>query len=248
MTRFKETLLMWLSSRRRGERLVHARLDALRGEEALSAADDAWLEQRLKTDPELRAYFEEQKALQEFLRPTPPIEAPTGFAARVVQAAEVRPRESLPELGGSLANDASDERWMPWVWATGAVAAVVVVAVMVQVPERPSPVSAGRLEVSGPTVAGATAPDFEVRAPGVGAARARSMIVSLARRHGGQPTEELTTQGRTDQGALLVRLPRSELVPIMRDLARSGTFKVTPLRSEPMPPDVQTVVLRFVLD
>ena len=247
----------WLSPRYRAERLIMARLDARRGDGHIEANDEAWLDRRLDADLSLRRFAAEQEALQALLygtRSGP--SAPGDFAARVVQAAKTsaevgvggRPSDAIVgaaktsidvRVGARPAEDAGGA----WVWALGgaAVAAVALLVVFARL-DRVTPVGGlqGELEVSGQSGGTLVRPDFMIRAPGIGAAQARLHIVSIVKRHHGM----MTTEGES----LQVRLPREELVPVMQDLAKAGPFKVTPLRQGPMPPDVQTVVLRFRLD
>ena len=249
MNGFIDTVQKWVAPRRYAERIIHARLDAERGEGEVSAGDEAWLERRLASDRELRIYAEEQTALQATLRRSS-TRAPTGFAERVRLAAQSRPKDSLPDLEPSRAGNRLDASQgdraasvRPWaVAAATAAAAAVIVTVVVRPPEPAATgvLPAAKLEISGPASQAPDAPDFLIRSPGVGAARAQAQIVQILKRHGGDPTHK--------QDALLVRLPRAELVPALQELGRTGTFKVTPLRQAPLPPSVQTVTLRFDLD
>ena len=238
-----DTLQRWWTSRRRAERLIQARLEAQRGGAGLSATDETWLEARLARDPELQIYWQEQQALQALLtdQRRASVGAPEGFSARVLMAAKSRPKQSLPGLDGPAAEGRSDERSTPWVWVTAAGAvAVALIAVVVQPPAPVAPVPSTPVAVSGQSGSGLLAPDFVVRAQGIGAAQARAQIVTIVEQHGGRIAE--------DDGALQARLPRAELVPAMQKLAKSGTFKVTPVKPGAVPAETDTVVLRFVLD
>lgn len=251
MTRLNDTWQKWFAPRRRAERLIQARIDARRGEGHVDPVDEAWLEAQLSKDESLRAYQRTQEALQALIAPEvceasrssgARIRAPEGFAARVLLASASRPKKSLPTFDGPEMGAVRDEgRTSWWLGAVGVAAMTALSAVViVGQPGRPTSLPGPGLEVSGSSNLQPVEPDFVIRAPGVGAAQARVQVVAIIERHGGLPTD--------DQGALWVRLPRAELVPAMQALAKTGTFKVTPVRDGPLPPDVTSVVLRFVLD
>ncbi|MEL6185492.1 MAG: zf-HC2 domain-containing protein [Myxococcota bacterium] len=197
------------SPHRRAERLIDEAQES-----PLSAEDRRWLDAHLETCARCRAYqrrrvrlFEAlEQARQEGLR------APEGFVERVrIAAAAGRAPAPAPE-------PALGVRWL----AAGVGAATLALAVFGGAYWSPG-TGTGGVQVGG---AGALVardhPNLVIRAPGLGAARFRSLVTELVSRYQGQ------VDG--DGEALTAEVPRSSLVRFLADLEQQGGFEVDLLR------------------
>jgi hypothetical protein len=160
--------------------------------------------------------------------------APVGFAGRVMLAAKTRKVEAVEEPRGSM-NPFSQ-------WAIGAAMVVVVlVAAGVLFKTVPGDANAHKAKtvIAGNGLDVEDAPHFIVRAPSIGAAKARSEIIKVVEARGGT---------FSDSGdAIMVRIPRSELVAVTKALASRGSFRMNKADAGELPPDLETIVLRFEL-
>lgn len=236
MTRIQNTLLSVFAPHARAERLVDARLDAHRASPALEASDEAWLDAHLEACDDCRAMAEARAEAVAALRQAPKLRASEGFAARVAAAARAEAEAGRREAHAAPPRLEPVRRpFTQWAFAGAAVAATVTFAVLVG-PNSRAP--EGTVEVSGAAAVAAEAPDFDVRAPSLGAAELRAVVSKIATAHAGQV--------EPSGSALTVRIPRAELVGMLRDLSRAGEVSVTP-RSE-LDPEKDSVVLRVSLD
>lgn len=221
----------------RAERLIDAQLDAARGEGVLSDADETWLERHIAECVDCRAVREERRALLGVMADHADVEAPEGFAGRVLMAAKARGREA--PVAEEIHEPVLGRRY-----ALGGLAAVAaglgLFAFAASHQPEPALSTKGQVHVMGRAAEIDVAPHFTVRAPGIGAAQLRAQIAEIATQHGG----ELVTA----EGAVLVHLPRAELVGVVQDLARRGRYKVSRADGEDVGPDVETIVVRFELD
>ena len=224
------------SVHQRAERLIDDERDASRGEGALTRDDAQWLDEHLAVCEACRAFREERAELFEVMRAAAPLRAPAGFAERVIAAAkssseeapvvELAPRPFTGRLAlGSLALAAAAAGL--FFFASGA-------------PTSGPAGTTNPVQVSGHAIERAEAPHFLVRAPGVGAAQVRAQIAVIVDRHDGQ----LTGQGDD----VLVRIPRAELIGVMKDLASRGRFKVQKAAGGELDADVESIIIRFELD
>lgn len=231
MTRIQDSLRALFAPHLHAERLIDARLDARRGGPPLDAEQAAWLEAHLEGCVRCQQVAEARAEVVQALTQTPPLRAPEGFAARVLEAARAESRAPAP-----VRYEPERRPWLQWGFAGAAVAATVAFAVMVRPPGAPS--EGPGVEVSGAAAVAAEAPDFDVRAPGLGAAEIRAVVSRIASAHSG------TVEG--SKRVLTVRIPRAELVGMLRDLSRAGEVSVTP--RDKLDPERETVVLRVNLD
>lgn len=229
MTAMQHTLATYLWPHRRAETLMDARLDAGRQAPELEASQAAWLQAHLEGCPRCKQRSQDHQDVVESLRGEAALRAPDGFAARVLIAARAQE--------GSRASAPTGPRFVWGQWAAGgaAVAAALAFAVFVGPHEK---LPNGPVEVSG-TSAGRTAePDFLVRAPSMGAAEIRTRFSEIAQAHEGEVT--------VSEKNLMVRIPRSALVAVLKELSRAGEVKVTPIGS--LGPERVSILLRVNLD
>src|SRR5262249_23132620 len=81
-------------------------------------------------------------------------------------------------------------------------------------------------------------PHFIVRAPGIGAAQIRAQVSEAVAAHHGALADQ--------RGALVVRIPRAELLPLIQSL--HATYKLTKTSAEELDPAIETIVIRFELE
>ena len=228
MTAF-DALTPLFSAHARAERLLDARIDAQRDEAPLSAEDEAWLRGHLSECLRCREAAEDRALVVRGLLSQPSLQAPAGFAERVLSAAreDGARRPAAPE---------PRRAWGQWALAGAAVAATVLFVALA----GPGAAPTGAVEVGGAGVEPAVraAPDFEVRSPSVGPAEVRARVVRIAEAHRGA----VTALDRV----LVVRIPRSELVGVLQDLSRGGELAVT--RRGALAPEQETVVLEVALE
>jgi hypothetical protein len=219
----------------RAERLIDAQLDAARGEGSLSERDERWLERHIESCVDCRATREERRALLDVLA-NDRVEAPQGFAGRVLMAAKARGREPVEEL------PVNDEPVLGRRYALGGLVAVAMgLGLFVFAAQNQSPVRGnGSLHVSGTGTEMVEKPHFSVRATGVRAAQARAQIAEIAQAHGGR----LESSGN----AVIVHIPRSALLAVVQDLAKRGRYKVSRADAGSIEPDVETIIMRFEVD
>ena len=229
---------------RRAAALIDLRIDALRGDDALSPADDAFLDAHLAACAECRAALASKQALVAQLRGLGPVQAPQGFAGRVLMAARARGRE-VPAVE-------AEKGWLGGFvpsaqLATGALLTVIVLGSVGLVVGFGSKGSAGGGHVAGAVETGGTglagaleAPHFLVRAPGLGAAKVRSQVTTIVRAHGGT---------FDDAGAALIaRIPRSALIAVTQDLASRGRYKMSKAGEGELPAELDSILIRFELE
>lgn len=163
---------------------------------------------------------------------------PSGSAARAaaeVAGAKGGPGALVPWLLGGAGG--------PGRLAAGlACAALIAAAVVATVAQRTQSEGSAVIARSGGGVAleVPAAPHFIVRAPGLGAARARSHVTAIVQAHGGVMVEA--------REGLLARIPRKALLGVTQDLARAGGFKMLQADGAELAPSLETVVIRFELD
>jgi hypothetical protein len=79
-----------------------------------------------------------------------------------------------------------------------------------------------------------------MRAPGLGAARARAQVTATVESRGGAV--------RDTDGALLARIPRAALLSVTEELAKQGRYKMTRVEEAALDPSATTVLIRFELE
>lgn len=236
------TLLSIFLPHRRAAELIDQKLDAERGEGELSSADRAWLDAHVSRCSECSAQLEARAKQLRALRSLGTAKAPAGFAGRVLLAAKTRSAPVIEE----------QESWLrpmlPYSQlAIGAAMLVVVLAgaaVLFRVND-----SAKTLERNA-AVAGAQglaqkieAPHFVVRAPSMGAAKARSEITKVVEAHGGSFME------LENGNAIVAHIPRADLVGVTQDLAARAAFRMTKADAgTELPADLHTIIIRFELE
>lgn len=221
-----------LSPHRRAERLMSARADAAREG---AAAEVAWLGRHLAACPRCRAYERHLELALGALGELRDVEAPVGFAGRVMLAAKARGRaeEATPhEVSPAGAGRSYAFAGLAMVLAVGAFVAVAPLA-------KKEPGQGVELAGRGAAAGGETA-HFTVRSPGSGPARARAQITELLEAHGAGFSAE--------GGVLTARVPRARLVPLLQDLAKKSRFKVSKGEDRELPPELEVVVVRFELE
>lgn len=224
-------MIVFAFSHRRAQRLIDERLDEERGERRLDAGDAAWLEEHLRSCTECRAVEADRRELLAATLALKSVLAPEGFAARVL-AAKTRGAEP-----------AAEEKLTTPSYAIGSAIAAAVLATVVAVGAlTDSTQSPGNLGVSGTATMeqAALPPHFVVRAMGLGPAKARARAVSIVKAHGGR----YQAQG----SAIVARVPRDELVGILRDLAKQGTYKVARADAGELDPSLTEVVVKFEIE
>jgi hypothetical protein len=216
---------------RRATRLIDDRLDAERGEEPLSKEDAAWLDGHLASCTECKGLERQRRMLLGHLSSLAGAEAPRGFAGRVLMAAKARPFEPDVE---------ADDRPRPVVWLGVAAAALATFAVVV-IANVGSPGPAPGVQIAGPSgIAASGEPHFTVRAPGIGAAKARAQAVEIIESHGGTYV--------VAPNAIRARVPRARLVAVMKDLARKSRYKVSQAVPGELEPSLDEVDIVFELE
>jgi hypothetical protein len=216
------------------EALFDAELD---GDE-IAQSETLWLEKHLAG---CERCVERRSGRQRMIRALQEMKgtkAPEGFAGRVLLAAKTRrpPEQVEPE-----------RRMMPLAQlATGAVLALALIVGLIGVVSlgtTPPAKKAQSIEASGGGSAAMDldeAPQFVVRAPGVGAAKARSQFTQIVSAHRGT--------FRDQGGALIARIPRAELIQVTQDLANSGRYKMSQPAGVELSPSMETIVIRFELE
>lgn len=189
-----------------------------RREDVLDPDDATWLERHLEHCARCQEADRRRAQLFDALAFAREggVRAPEGFVERVRLAA-ARGQAPVPAPEPTLG-----VRWL----ASGVGVATLALAVFGSVLWSPG-AGTGGLQVGG---AGALvereSPNLVIRAPGLGAARFRSLVTALVSRYEG------TVDG--DGEALRADVPRSSLVRFLADLEQQGGFEVD-LRREPTP-------------
>ncbi len=216
----------------RAARLIDERLDEERGEGRLDGSDAEWLEQHLRGCEACRALEATRRRVLAAASALPRVSAPEGFAARVL-ASKARAVEPAP-----IAERGSFGR----VALGGAIAAAAILAFAAIGTVSSSSDTPGGVGVSGTGALEQVdlTPHFVVRAPGLGPARARAQAVAIIEAHGGQH--------QVQHGAIYGRVPRSELVKVMRDLAKHSRYKVSRADAGELDPSLTEVVIKFELE
>jgi hypothetical protein len=185
--------------------------------------DLAWLEEQAERDPSLASTHDRLRRWHEAARTLPQPTAPTGFADEVlrrarVEHAEVQPVRARPRWG-----------WIGLATAAGVAAFVVGVEMRTDRTEIATSGSSGAWAQA--------APDLVIRAPEIGVVEAREVFESTVARHGGR-VERL-------ESAVVARVTRRSLLPLLRALSEHGPFEVArPSTETDVPP---TVMLRLEL-
>jgi hypothetical protein len=124
---------------------------------------------------------------------------------------------------------------------TGAALAMVVAGALALVVALGPKGAAKKVEHSGAGIIAAPEdrPHFVVRAPGIGAAKARSQIDAVVAAHHG-------TIASSEGSVLVARVPRSELINVTQDLAKAGRYKMT--NDAEIDPAAREIVFRFELE
>lgn len=212
----------------RARRAIDEAHDAAKDGVEVAPEDRAWLEAHLATCEACRDFQTERRALFDLVRGTPELKAPTGFSGRVLLAAKAR---------GKVATTESKPAGLRWAWAGMAVAGLVIafsVAPLIRNQEV-----AHRIEVSG-VAADLPAPQFQVRAVGVGPAKARASVRGIVEAAGGQVLE--------DGNRLHARIPRASLVGVLQALAKQGTYKVVQASPGELDPGLQEIGIAFEVE
>ena len=218
-------------SHRRAARLIDDRLDEERGEARLDPRDAEWLEEHLRSCEACRAFEANRRQLLAAAAALKSVRAPQGFAARVL-AAKARGAEPASEEPAPL----------PRYAVGGAIAAAILVAFVAVGTFTETGEAPGNLGVSGTATMDRVdlSPHFVVRAIGLGPAKARARAVSIVQAHGGRY--------QVEGSAIYARVPRDELVAIMRDLSKQGTYKVARADAGELDPSLTEVIVKFEID
>jgi hypothetical protein len=206
---------------------VDERVGELAEKSRLDPQEVAWLEERFQSDRSIRARYEALRRYHQAARGAPPIEAPSDFFAQTL--ARVRREEDVLTSERVVARP----RWI-WGAATMAVATALFVVVINQRHAEPEPT---QLTTSGRSGTDRRA-DLVVRAPGLGAAEARSMFEAAVRAAGGQ----LEVQ----RDFVVADVPRTGLIDLLEALTQRSEVELS--RDEHF--DVEgrsTLVIRFEL-
>ncbi len=228
MTAMQHTLGTYLWPHRRAETLMDARIDAGRNAPELAEAEQAWLQAHIETCPPCAARAQAHQDVVQSLQAEARLQAPDGFAARVLIAARAQEQSVMVQEA---------PRFVWGQWAVGGAALAVAVGFAVFVGPQQE-LANGPVEVSGTSAARAAEPDFLVRAPSMGAAEVRTKVSKIAEAHGGEVT--------VSEESLMVRIPRAALVGVLKDLSRAGEVKVTPVGT--LGPERASILLRVNLD
>lgn len=163
------------------EELISAYLD-----DELSADERARVEQWIADDSQARALFDELRALRASLQSLPRLDAPSGFAERVVQrVGQMTPTEPVRPAATDGVNDPqgwfgpAGRMWRPLAWASMATAVALLIAFMsnqreAQIARVPQPLDDSVVRRQAPILAPPVEP-----VPDVGAFRAGGENASL---------------------------------------------------------------------
>lgn len=245
----KYKVVSLLFSHSRAEELIDARLDEALGEGRLFGADADWLDDHLSRCMRCSEALSARRAMMEAMRSVKGVSAPPGFAGRVVFAARARGREQ-DRASDPITEHRLIPRWGRPLVPTSQLAMGVMLLVLVAG-------TLGTLVIVGPKGAtgekspaapltGGTSlhttemPHFVVRAPGIGAAKARSQVTAIVRAHGGSFADV--------DGALLAHIPRSELIRVTQDLASQGRYKMSKADAAELPAALEVIAIRFELE
>jgi hypothetical protein len=215
------------------EALIDERLDEARGAGRLHPSDAEWLDLHLASCERCRAVEESRKKLLQSMSALQGAKAPEGFAGRVMMAARARRREDRVE---------SMKPMLPLSQLLmGSAMALVVVGALVAVVSISQKGDHGPIEGASPSLVRPAdeKPNFIVRAPGIGAAKARSQITAIVDAHHG------TILG-SDGAAITARIPRGDLLSTTEDLARAGRYKMS--KDTDVAPSADTILIRFELE
>ena len=180
-------------------------------------ADAVWLKEQAERDPSAAAMHDRLRRWHEAARELPRPTAPPDFTDQVlrrarVEQAEVQPGRARPRWG-----------WVGLAAAAGVAAFVVGVEMRADQTEIATSGSSGSWAQE--------APNLVIRAPAIGAVEAREVFESTVARHGGQ-VERL-------ESAVVARVTRDSLLPLLRALSEHGPFEVTrPSTEADVPPNV----------
>lgn len=234
------TVLSIFAPHRRAAELIDQKLDAERGEGSLSGGDRAWLEAHVARCAKCSAALEARAKQMRALRALGTAKAPEGFAGRVLLAAKTRRAPAVEE---------QESAWLRPMMplsqlAIGAGMLVVVLAgaaVLFRVNDSTKPQAKDTAVAGAQGLSQIEAPHFIVRAPSVGAAKARSEITQVVEAHGGTYLD--------NGNAIVARIPRSDLVAVTQDLAARAAFRMTKADAgTELPADLQTIIIRFELE
>lgn len=233
------SMLAIILPHRRAAELIDEQLDAERGEAPLLREDADWLESHLARCEKCAEQLAERRMLMNKVRSIGSLKAPAGFAGRVMMRAKTRKVEEPEVREGVL------RPLMPLSQLAMGASLVAVLAVSLGVMLAVGPGEAKKskgLEATsvGQTMAMNEAPHFIVRAPGLGAAKARREITQVVEAHRGTFSETGST--------IVARIPRSDLVGVTQDLANRASFRMTKADAGELSAGVDTIVLRFELD
>ncbi len=215
----------------RAQRLIDERLDEERGEARLEARDAEWLDGHLSSCDACRAFEADRRKLLAAAR-MPKISAPEGFAARVLAAKAAGKTPAVEPEQTSGARFA----------IAGAITAAALIGFVAIGNIGPSSDTPGHLGISGTggLEQGDLHVDFVVRAPGLGPAKARAQAVAIIDAHGGR----YQVTGDT----IIARVPRDQLVAVMRDLSKHSRYKVSRADAGELAPTLTEVTLQFDLE
>lgn len=216
------------SAHARARRAIDEQLDAERDGQVWSEDASARLQAHLAGCEECRQFQAQRRALLQLVRSAPTLSAPTGFSGRVMLAAKAR---------GRVKEEAPRSVGLRWAWA-GAAALGVVIAFAVT-PVLREPERAPRIEVSG-VGAELPAPQFQVRAVGVGPARAKASVRGIVEGAGGTVLE--------DGAGLYARIPRAALVGVLQALAKQGSYKVVQATPGELDPELEEIGISFQVE
>lgn len=250
LLRLKDIVVTLFAPHLRAQALIDAAFDASRGEGDVPEADRVWLVTHLSSCASCRAKDADRRVLFEALR-SMKAEAPMGFAGRVLLAARARGRAEE----GAAREVVTDHRFVLGFLgsfvpasqrAIGALLVVsalgtltVVVALRSRTDHEVKP-GASEALTGGARLTAVDSPHFVVRAPGIGAAKARSQFAAIVRAHGG---------AFSDAGdAIIARIPRNQLLPMTQDLAGRGRYKMSKSDPGELPSTIDPIVVRFEIE
>jgi len=201
-------ILTWWRRARRARRL-----DEIAERREPSPEEQSWLQAQADRDPSVSDEYARLRRWQELARQAPRPAAPGGFAERVMLRARAEPVGVIPEPRAAPRG--------AWI---GLAAAAGVAAFVVGIQLRPG---SDEFATSGAAGFARSAPDLVIRAPDIGAAQAREVFEDVVTRHGGQSERQ--------ESAVMARVSRQALLPLLESLSEHGDFEVDRPASSGLP-------------